>query len=50
MIEGEPVDIGIMCQLASTCMRLSTRLGLERVPREVQSLDSYLKTIGSNQA
>jgi hypothetical protein len=31
MAMGEKVDINAMCTLASTCMRLSVRLGLERV-------------------
>jgi hypothetical protein len=42
VIEGQEVDIGTMCQLASTCMRLSVRLGLERVQKQVPSLDQYL--------
>ena len=35
MINGEAVDIGTLCTLASTTVRLSQRLGIERVPREV---------------
>jgi hypothetical protein len=42
MIEGQEVDIGTLCTLASTCMRLSVRLGLERVQKQVPSLDQYL--------
>ena len=35
MVNGEPVDIGLLCELASTAVRLSTRVGVERVPRQV---------------
>jgi hypothetical protein len=44
MINGEQVDIGTLCTLASTTVRLSQRLGIERVPRDVtQSLDDILR-------
>ena len=33
MINGEAVDIGTLCTLASTTVRLSQRLGIERVPK-----------------
>ena len=42
MINGEAVDIGTLCTLASSALRLSSRLGVERVPREVSSLSDYL--------
>jgi hypothetical protein len=35
MINGEHVDIGILCTLASTTVRLSQRLGFERIARNV---------------
>jgi hypothetical protein len=35
MINGEQVDIATLCTLASTTVRLSQRLGIERVPRDV---------------
>jgi len=35
MVNGEQVDIGLLCQLASTAVRLSTRVGIERVARQV---------------
>jgi hypothetical protein len=35
MINGEAVDIGTLCTLASTTVRISSRLGLERVSRDV---------------
>ena len=35
MINGEEVDTATLCQLASTALRLSSRLGLERVARNV---------------
>jgi hypothetical protein len=34
-INGEPVDIGTFCQLASTTVRLAQRLGIERVPKDI---------------
>jgi hypothetical protein len=44
MINGEQVDIGTLCTLASTTVRLSQRLGIERVPRDVSpSLVDYLE-------
>jgi hypothetical protein len=43
MLNGEQVDAGLLCQLASTVVRLSTRLGIERIPREIEpSLNQYL--------
>jgi hypothetical protein len=38
-INGEVVDITTFCQLASTVVRLSSRCGVERVPRDVTSTD-----------
>ncbi len=35
LINGKPVDIATLCLLASTCMRLSMRLGLERRAKDV---------------
>jgi hypothetical protein len=35
MVNGEEIDVGTLCTLASTTVRLSTRLGIERVPRDV---------------
>jgi hypothetical protein len=35
MINGEDVDIGTLCTLASTTVRLSQRLGLERVAKPI---------------
>jgi hypothetical protein len=34
-VNGEVIDLGAFCQLASTTVRLATRLGIERVPRNV---------------
>jgi hypothetical protein len=40
---GEPVDIMTLCQLASTALRLSARIGIERVPKDITpSLGQYL--------
>jgi hypothetical protein len=38
VIEGQEIDIATLCTLASTCMRLSVRLGLERVAKPVPGL------------
>ena len=35
MVNGEAVDIPTLCTLASTTLRLASRLGLERTAREV---------------
>jgi hypothetical protein len=44
MINGEAVDIGTLCTLASTTVRLSQRLGLERVAKDVgPTLADYLQ-------
>ena len=44
MINGEQVDIGLLCQLASTAVRLSSRVGIGRIPRDVSTpnLREYL--------
>jgi hypothetical protein len=43
MVNGEAVDIATLCTLASTTVRLSQRLGLERRARNVTpSLREYL--------
>jgi hypothetical protein len=47
MINGEVVDVGTLCVLASTTVRLSTRLGLERVARDVTppSVEEYARHV-----
>jgi len=43
MVNGEAIDIATLCTLASTTVRLSQRLGLERRTRDVTpSLGQYL--------
>jgi hypothetical protein len=43
MVNGEAIDIATLCTLASTTVRLSQRLGLERRARNVTpSLGQYL--------
>jgi len=44
MADGEEINIAELCQLSSTAMRLSSRLGIERVPRDVSrpNLREYL--------
>jgi hypothetical protein len=39
MVNGEAIDVATLCVLASTTVRLSTRLGLERVARDVTPPD-----------
>lgn len=43
MVNGQQVDVPTLCTLASTTVRLATRLGLERVPRDVEPLHEYLE-------
>jgi hypothetical protein len=44
-VSGEPVDIGEYCDLASTTVRISQRLGLKRTPKNITpSLSEYLRT------
>ena len=43
MVNGKSVDISQLCTLASTAVRISQRVGLERKQRDVTpSLQSYL--------
>ena len=42
MFNGEPINVSELCALASTTVRLSARLGLERVPKPVETLADYL--------
>ena len=45
MMNGEAIDIATLCTLASTTVRLSQRLGLERRARNVTpSVGQYLAT------
>lgn len=52
MVNGEPVDIATLCTLASTSMRLSVRLGLERRTRDVGLLDplEYARRVDAQEA
>ena len=43
MVNGDAIDIATLCTLASTTVRLSQRLGLERRARNVTpSVSQYL--------
>ena len=42
MVQGQKVDILALCTLASTSIRISSRLGLERVAKDVTTLEQYL--------
>jgi len=43
LMTGEPVSVSELCSLASTAVRLSSRLGLERVPKDAgPTLTEYL--------
>jgi hypothetical protein len=45
MVNGDAIDIATLCTLASTTVRLSQRLGLERRARNVTpSVGQYLAT------
>jgi hypothetical protein len=39
---GEPVDISDQSSAASTLVRIASRIGIDRVPRLVQSPDEYI--------
>jgi hypothetical protein len=44
VVNGEMISVADFCQLASTTVRLATRLGVDRVPRDVGlSLADYLQ-------
>jgi hypothetical protein len=48
MMNGEVVDVATLCTLASTTVRISVRLGLERVPRNVDetiAMSTWLRTL-----
>jgi hypothetical protein len=42
LANGEEIDIAQHALLCSTLTRLSQRIGINRIPRDVMSLDSYL--------
>lgn len=42
MVNGEQVNVMTLCTLASTTVRIASRLGLERHARPVESLADYL--------
>ena len=45
MVNGEAIDIGTLCMLASTTVRISQRLGLNRVAKDATpSLATYLRS------
>jgi hypothetical protein len=49
-VSGEPVDVGEYCNLASTTVRISQRLGLKRTPKNVTpTLSEYLLNANANQ-
>ena len=51
MVKGEQVNIEQLCTLASTTVRIATRLGLERVPRDVTpSVKDYVASINGGDA
>lgn len=44
LVNGNPVDIDLLCRLAATQVKIATRLGLGRAARQVETLQSYLAT------
>lgn len=42
LARGEEINIAEHASLASTLVRLSARIGIDRIPREVESLESYI--------
>jgi hypothetical protein len=47
--EGSEIDLSGYAVIASTMLRIGSRLGLSRRQRTVQSLDQYLKTLGAEE-
>ena len=49
LMNGEPVNVNELCALASTTVRLSSRLGLERRAKTVgPTLAEYLESLQAN--
>ena len=47
MVNGEQIDVGQLCTLASTTVRIASRLGLERQAKNVTpSVRDYVSRIG----
>jgi hypothetical protein len=46
---GQSVDITMLCTLASTSLRLSSRIGIERTPKPVMDLQTYLSNLQQKQ-
>jgi hypothetical protein len=40
LANGKPIDIQAHCTLASTMVRISSRIGVDRVPRPLDQLDN----------
>ncbi len=38
MVQGKQINVALLCTLANTCMKLSARLGLERVAKPIPGL------------
>jgi hypothetical protein len=49
LVNGNPVDIEVLCRLAATQVKLATRLGLGRAARQVETLQSYLANRAAEQ-
>ena len=47
--EGSEIDLSGYAVIASTMLRIGSRLGLSRRQKTVQSLDQYLKTLGAEE-
>jgi hypothetical protein len=46
---GEAVDVGTYCNLASTAVRIASRVGLERIARDVTSLTDLIRADAEDQ-
>jgi hypothetical protein len=44
LIEGRAIDVAVFSQLASTLVRLASRIGLSRHAKQIPSLEEYLAT------
>jgi hypothetical protein len=43
MVNGERIDVGTLCTLASTTVRIASRLGIEKVTKRAVGLEGFLE-------
>jgi hypothetical protein len=45
MLSGQPIDVVFYSLMVNTLVRISRLVGIERLPKEVESLESYLERL-----